>query len=1165
MPQETNLNVSPYFDDFDPAKNYYKVLFKPGYPVQARELTGLQSILQNQIEQFGNHVFKEGSVVIPGNINYNSSFFGVILENTFNGVNVDSYVDNLLGKVIIGQNSGLRARVVHILKQNQDKNTNTILYLNYLNTGLNGEETFNDSENLLSEQTVSPGFSEITSIQANQSFATTYNDRASIIGSAVILSEGVYYLRGTFVNVESQILVLEPGSTFPSYRIGFSILEEIINSDIDDSLFDNAKGFSNYAAPGADRLKITATLKKIPLYTIFEPTDDRFTNIKDNNFIQLIEINNGIIFDFRSNPEYNILSEEFARRTFDESGNYYVTPFKVEIKNSLNDKKGNNGIFNENQLTYQSQVPNDDLGCYILSPGKAYINGYEVESLGPSIVDFEKPRTTKTLNTQSIIYSTGATYSLNRVYGSPSVGISTYVVSLRDSRVGTDQYSASGKEIGVARVYDFALESGLYDSVLPDTNQWEISLYDIQTYTEISLNEPITLTTPTFIKGKASGAKGFLRYDVNNSGIITAYNTSGTFAKGEKFIFDGIENNRVATAITSYGTGDVKSLHGVVGSASTFTADTRQYSSVNVGSVNITASSGGISTVTSSDFTFVGVATVGNLVSFSNAGLTTSVFAKIESVSEKIVTISGVTTVTGICEGALPSTDITPSDFTILKSRFLNSSDNTLYTPLGKKYISSVDLSDSQLVIRKQFDVTISSNSLIVSPTEILSNEVFLSFDEERYVLIRNDGTTEPLSSDQFVFTSGGRELTINGLQSDGSARLIATLQKINVKARVKNKNRVNSTVIDKSIYSYSGVNSGVGNTTNNDGLTFGNYAYGTRVQDEELSLNVPEVTKVYAVFESSGIQDPTPPTIILQNISSTSATTSEIVIGEEIVGEQSGNVAICLEKPSSLSINYVSLNQLSFIEGESIKFKDSNVTAVINTITAGSNDIKSNFTVDNGQRSTILDYSRLIRKQNVSSPTRKLKVYFESAYIPASDTGDITVADSYNQFDYCDLQSVNSNRTSDIIDTRPIVDQYDPNSATRSPFEFYGRSFDGDQNSALDVLASDESIVCNYSFYLGRIDRIYLSPQNNNQKISESYVRTPIILTKQGVPSELPQIPDEVSGALEIARIVLPPYLCSLRDASVSIIDHKRYRMQDISGLETRIKNLEFLSLIHI
>ena len=52
MPQETNLNVSPYFDDFDKNKNFSRVLFKPGSPVQARELTTLQSILQNQIEKF---------------------------------------------------------------------------------------------------------------------------------------------------------------------------------------------------------------------------------------------------------------------------------------------------------------------------------------------------------------------------------------------------------------------------------------------------------------------------------------------------------------------------------------------------------------------------------------------------------------------------------------------------------------------------------------------------------------------------------------------------------------------------------------------------------------------------------------------------------------------------------------------------------------------------------------------------------------------------------------------------------------------------------------------------------------------------------------------------------------------------------------------------------
>ena len=74
MPQQTNLNVSPYFDDFDPNSDYYKVLFKPGYPVQARELTTLQSILQNQIEKFGLSFYKDGAKVIPGNFAYNKIY-----------------------------------------------------------------------------------------------------------------------------------------------------------------------------------------------------------------------------------------------------------------------------------------------------------------------------------------------------------------------------------------------------------------------------------------------------------------------------------------------------------------------------------------------------------------------------------------------------------------------------------------------------------------------------------------------------------------------------------------------------------------------------------------------------------------------------------------------------------------------------------------------------------------------------------------------------------------------------------------------------------------------------------------------------------------------------------------------------------------------------------
>ena len=46
----TDFNVSPYYDDFDESKKFFKVLYRPAFSVQARELTQMQTILQNQIE-----------------------------------------------------------------------------------------------------------------------------------------------------------------------------------------------------------------------------------------------------------------------------------------------------------------------------------------------------------------------------------------------------------------------------------------------------------------------------------------------------------------------------------------------------------------------------------------------------------------------------------------------------------------------------------------------------------------------------------------------------------------------------------------------------------------------------------------------------------------------------------------------------------------------------------------------------------------------------------------------------------------------------------------------------------------------------------------------------------------------------------------------------------
>jgi hypothetical protein len=513
------------------------------------------------------------------------------------------------------------------------------------------------------------------------------------------------------------------------------------------------------------------------------------------------------------------------------------------------------------------------------------------------------------------------------------------------------------------------------------------------------LNEPITLSTPAYIKGNSSGAFGYLRYDVTNSGIITAYSTQGEFAIGESFTINGDENTRVSTALTSFTTKDVKSLYGIVGTANTFTADTKLTEKYRISFVDITAASGGISTVSTSDFTFVGTVRIGDIVSYTKPGDTVKTFSKISSISPNQITIVATETVSGVCEGSLPVSGINPSDFKVLSPSLQSSSDDTLYTRLPKEFVSSVDLTNADLTIRKQFSISVSSNSTgVITAGE---NETFLPFDEERYVLILDDGSTEELTPDKFVFTSGSRELQINGLSGSGSGRLIATLRKTNIKNRVKNKNRVKIIVVDKS----KTPGSGIGGTTLNDGLVYGNYPYGTRVQDSEICLLEPDVNKIYGIFQSNDTLDPDTPTIAFSVINGPTNKTNDFLIGEEFVGQDSDTVGIYIERINDLRIGYVGLNNSVFIDGETVTFKESGITAIISSSDVGDSNVTSNFSFNDNQKNTIYDYSKIIRKPGVKEPNKKLKIVYEYSSYLDSDDGDITTASSYNQFDFCSIK----------------------------------------------------------------------------------------------------------------------------------------------------------------
>jgi len=1181
MPQQTNLNVAPYFDDYNPSDDYYRVLFKPGYPVQARELTALQSILQNQIEKFGQHFFKEGARVIPGNIGYNRIYYGIQINNNYQGIPVSAYADQLVGTKITGQRSGVSAVVDKVLLPEESERDQLTLYINYLtsNTADNSTQVFSDAEELICSEIITSGLLGNTSIDIGAPVALTVPNSAAITGSSFQIQEGVYFVRGQFCRVNQETLIISQYTTTPEARVGLRVNEEIINADIDESLNDNSQGFNNYSAPGADRLKISLSLYQKPL-------DD----FDDNSFVELATVgaNNepGVLRTKKSaaggaaaigggggGSPYSSnfdLTDTLARRTYDESGNYDVKPFDVTLLESLNDNIGNRGVYKAGQFTSGGETPSDDLALYKLSPGKAYVKGYELETVNPTFLDVPKPRDVKTLKDQSIIYNTGPTLKINSVFRTPTVGIgSTYVLSLRDQRVGVNSETVSGKEVGLARVYDFRLESGTYEVADSDKqkNQWDLALYDIQSFSEIELNQSITQSVPAYIEGKQSGATAFLVNSVSAGVALTVYEKNGDFITNEPLTINGIDNGRIAIGITNYTISDVQSVYGTDDNTiglNTFSANVIPSTLFNVGVATVGVDKGAAGTkIQSSNPNFPGITTIGNLISYSDLAISEDpILSRVISVGTDNVTVVGVTTVSGICNGGLPTTasgitSVTPflsvSDLKVLSTQLDTSSDNTLYTRLSKRNISDVDLTGASVIIRKTFAVNISDGRLETPIPTIDTNQSFQPFSSKRYSLIGADGKTHELTEDQFDFGSGNT-CQIRGLSdppaANKGATLIATIKKQQPKAKQKIRNAVKSLVVNYSKDSASGI----GTTTLNDGLTYGSYPYGTRVQDKNISINDADIIEVLSIYESADTSDPSSPKINLSSIVTQSTTTNELIIGEQLIGQNSDAVAMVAEKPSDSEISIIYQNEHLFKEGETVQFQESGASAIVNQLNSPSFDISPNFSFVDGQQSTIYNIGKIERKADSDAPSKKIKIYYSNGSFDSGDNGDFITVNSYDQYDYgIDIPKIDDVSNSDIIDIRPRASQVSSVSeGDRSPLEFKGRNFDGSGNSSPNILASDESVLVDFSFFLGRIDRIFLSKEGRFQ-------------IKYGDPSEDPQKPVPVDNAIEIATVRLPPYLYNVAGAQIDFLDRKRFTMQDIKNLENRIKNLEYYTTLSL
>ena len=528
-----NLNVSPYFDDYDVNKGYLQILFKPGNSVQARELTQLQSLLQNQVSSLSDHFFKEGSMVIPGQI---------ALDQRANYVKVDLLGDLLsgasfVGKILQGDKTGVRALVVHyadavdlnsdsiIDDTNDEPNT---LYLKYIEGASESSVTVDVAGDGTSNpiQNTSPGTTEFTvngevvTISSGQTttfvegetlFVTTGEENLQAVvktnsqitnpigfGSIAYIEEGVYYIQGKMIRVDTQKIILNKYVADPTFKVGLEIEETVISSNDDTSLLDNALGTINQNSPGADRLKVSLKLTK-----------REANSIDTKNFIELLVVEEGVVTHLIESAEYDTIMETLARRTHDESGNYTVRPFGIDIRHWFHENK-NNGVFDMSDLTFDTEVaaknyaltrfPND-LGMVVndegqahivtvidretypeqnlddtgtkyypglthsnlvdaardkiaigLESGKAYVRGYEVErrpaSKANKYVMYERSRTTYQENNEYIPVDLGTFIYVSDVKGLPDIDANVFLVNQHIGSAVGDRFVAVSATVG---------------------------------------------------------------------------------------------------------------------------------------------------------------------------------------------------------------------------------------------------------------------------------------------------------------------------------------------------------------------------------------------------------------------------------------------------------------------------------------------------------------------------------------------------------------------------------------------------------------------------------------------------------------------------------------------------------------------------------------------
>lgn len=470
------IKAAPYFDDADFAETeqYYKLLFIPARAVQARELTQLQSLQHFQIKRLGDHLFKNGSMVIPGQISFDSRYNSIVFDVSGfsagvkeNLQNATYQKNNIVGNFLTdGQ---IKAVIDYIV--NVDINT-IKLYIKYI--------TANSGTSEYSPLSVIDLVDSTGSIILNDIQVGTKG-----VATAATITPGVFYINGLFCNVHEQSIIVADSAT-PDISVGLNVNESIVTENLDASLVDPASGFSNYAAPGAHRHKISLDLVALDPVDVIEDND---------KYIELLRLRSGSATKIITRSTYNILSDEFARRTFDESGDYTVRPFIASIEDNATD---------------------DTVLNIAVEAGKAYVKGYEVETIAKTTLNtLEKSRDFKVENNRTIHTPIG-NYIIVHTPTEAFPDVSSYGI--------TNIYDITNAAIGTLRVRQILSLGTAVDPLIKSTpfTQYQLSVFDIRMNSGYKFEQAYSLGSNAgkmFIKLDLFKLPGFVSTSAGNATI----------------------------------------------------------------------------------------------------------------------------------------------------------------------------------------------------------------------------------------------------------------------------------------------------------------------------------------------------------------------------------------------------------------------------------------------------------------------------------------------------------------------------------------------------------------------------------------------------------------------------------------------------------------------